>query len=395
MSYIKIDDVAKKYNDYVALKGFSLSIKEGEFVSLLGPSGCGKTSLLRAIAGLEDIHGGSISVNNQLMSRSGYTMAPERRNLGLIFQSYALWPHMTVFKNIAYGLKLRRWDRKDIKRRVEQVLDVVGLEGLEHRLPSELSGGQMQRVAVARSLAPEPAVLLFDEPLSNLDAKLRETMRFEIRRIQKEVGTTAIYVTHDQAEAMVISDRIILMDKGQIVQEGTARDLYERPTTSFAARFLGFSNLLPARVAEPADRDGIGMLNVDAVPDTPVPGLVGQRSQVGDRVTVSIRPEAVSVTPAHGTEHLIGDAQVKLPGKVTDLVYAGNLCDAFVDVGGTPIRAQLRPVDLAQLALGDEVHVSFDRRSVWAVSDEPHGNRGRDGSTADSASESSRLTTTV
>ena len=246
MSYIEIENVVKDYGTFVALRGISLDVQEGEFVSLLGPSGCGKTSLLRSIAGLEDIQGGSITVSDRLLSRKGYTVPPERRNVGLIFQSYALWPHMTVLKNIAYGLKLRKWDKNRIAARVKEVLGVVGLEGLENRLPSQLSGGQMQRVAVARSLAAAPGVLLFDEPLSNLDAKLRETMRFELRRIQKSVGTTAVYVTHDQGEAMVISDRIVLMNHGEIVQQGTARDLYETPESEFAAKFVGFSNLIPA-----------------------------------------------------------------------------------------------------------------------------------------------------
>ena len=369
MSYIEIQDVRKSYGDYLALRNFSLDVEEGEFVSLLGPSGCGKTSLLRAIAGLEVIHGGTISVNGRLLSQNGYTMAPERRNMGLIFQSYALWPHMTVFKNIAYGLKLRHWDRKDIARRVAEVLDVVGLEGMEERLPSQLSGGQMQRVAVARSLAPEPAVLLFDEPLSNLDAKLRESMRFELRRIQKEIGTTAIYVTHDQAEAMVISDRIILMNKGQIVQEGSADDLYERPSTSFAAKFLGFSNLMPARVEAPANAaNGLGLLRLEDAEGTTIRGVVQTGMQVGDSVTISIRPEAIRVERdgRHSSDY--GDA-VRLPGTIRDLVYAGNLCDAFVDIGQTQLRAQLLPSELVRLAVGDNVRAVFDSHSVWTVAD--------------------------
>ncbi len=367
--------VRKTYGDYLALRDFTLDVEEGEFVSLLGPSGCGKTSLLRAIAGLEDIHGGSIVVNGKLLSKNGFTMAPERRNMGLIFQSYALWPHMTVFKNIAYGLKLRKWDRKDIARRVREVLEVVGLEGMEKRLPSELSGGQMQRVAVARSLAPNPAVLLFDEPLSNLDAKLRESMRFELRRIQKEVGTTAIYVTHDQAEAMVISDRIILMSKGAIMQEGTAKDLYERPTTSFAAKFLGFSNLLPARVEADADADGIGSLRVDGFGGTTVPGMVGNGMRAGDEVTISIRPEAIHVEPRGAGSHR--DGVITLPGTVSDLVYAGNLCDAFVDMAGTQLRAQLLPIELSQLSVGDQVNAVFDARSVWTVAEQTHPDAAR------------------
>ena len=368
MSYIEIRDVRKQYGDFLALRGFSLDVAEGEFVSLLGPSGCGKTSLLRAIVGLEEIHGGTISVNDRLMSRAGYTMAPERRNMGLIFQSYALWPHMSVFKNIAYGLKLRDWDRKDIKRRVGEVLELVGLEGMEKRLPSELSGGQMQRVAVARSLAPEPAVLLFDEPLSNLDAKLRESMRFEIRRIQKSIGTTAVYVTHDQAEAMVISDRIILMNKGTIVQEGTARELYERPKTGFAAKFLGFSNFLPGTVETATGSDGLGAVRLGVAGGIVVPTALHAELKVGDPILLSVRPEAVTIDQAHAAR--AGDSVAGLPGRVVDLVYAGNVCDAFLDIDGTPFRAQVLPHELEQLSIGDRVVASFAPRTAWAVADD-------------------------
>ena len=374
MSYLHIDQVTKDYGTYLALREISLDVKEGEFVSLLGPSGCGKTSLLRSIAGLEDIQGGSITVDNRLFSKKGYTMPPESRHVGLIFQSYALWPHMTVFKNIAYGLKLHGWKRTEIKRRVTEVLELVGLEGLEGRLPAQLSGGQMQRVAVARSLAATPALLLFDEPLSNLDAKLRENMRFELRRIQREVGTTAVYVTHDQSEAMVISDRIVLMNEGRIVQDGTAQDLYERPESAFAAKFLGFSNFIPARVDDVSSTDGFATFLLDLPGGGVVRGATREGLKRGDLVDLSIRPESVRVCD-RGTDAAIDSRRgsVRLPASVTDMVYAGNVCDVFLDFSGKRIRAQLVPADYARLTVGGAVDMVFEPQSVWPVPRDSEG----------------------
>ena len=367
MSYIQIQDVVKDYSTFRALRGISLDVAEGEFVSLLGPSGCGKTTLLRSIAGLEEIHGGSISVQDKVLSSKGYTMPPERRNVGLIFQSYALWPHMTVFKNIAYGLKLHGWKKSAIAPRVAEVLDVVGLEGMDARYPSQLSGGQMQRVAVARSLAAAPSVLLFDEPLSNLDAKLRESMRIELRRIQKEVGTTAVYVTHDQAEAMVISDRIVLMNSGEIVQQGSAKDLYETPETAFAAKFLGFSNMMDAKVVSTDGAGGVAQFELDGVRLPAIRGRARDDVRAGDRVQLSVRPEAIRIgerSEASGGET---DGVVTLPAAVTDVIYAGSICDVFMDAGGLKLRAQVTPADLERLAVGDGVSATFDSRTVWPV----------------------------
>ncbi len=379
MSYIKIDNVVKDYGTFVALRGVSLDVEEGEFVSLLGPSGCGKTSLLRSLAGLEDIQGGSITVSDRILSRKGYTVPPERRNVGLIFQSYALWPHMTVFKNIAYGLKLRKWDKKRIAARVEEVLGVVGLEGLEDRLPAQLSGGQMQRVAVARSLAAAPGVLLFDEPLSNLDAKLRETMRFELRRIQKSVGTTAVYVTHDQAEAMVISDRIVLMNHGEIVQQGTARELYETPESEFAAKFVGFSNLIPAAVESVGGSSTFSTYRVDGAGSWLVPGKVRPDIPNGTAVMLSVRPECIRV--ARPGDVATADSVVALPAKVRDIVYAGNLCDVFLAVGEFKVRAQVHPSQVEGFGAGDDVSAVFSAKSVWPVirdANEPEVGEGAD-----------------
>ena len=368
MSDIQIKNVVKEYSStFTALRGVSIDVAEGEFVSLLGPSGCGKTTLLRSIAGLEDIHGGSISVKGKVMSSKGYTMPPERRNVGLIFQSYALWPHMTVFKNIAYGLKLHGWSKSDIGPRVAEVLQVVGLEGLEQRYPSQLSGGQMQRVAVARSLAAAPSVLLFDEPLSNLDAKLRESMRVELRRIQKAVGTTAVYVTHDQAEAMVISDRIVLMNQGEIVQVGTARELYETPETMFAAKFLGFANMLAARVLSIDSGSDLAQFELEGIRAPLITGRSRKDIVVNDRVHLSLRPEAIRIGSRTETSRGSSDRDVTLPASVVDIIYAGNICDVFLNASGLSLRAQVTPGDLEGLSVGDGVTAIFDSRSVWPV----------------------------
>jgi ABC-type Fe3+/spermidine/putrescine transport system ATPase subunit len=368
MSDIQIKKVVKEYSPtFTALRGVSIDVAEGEFVSLLGPSGCGKTTLLRSIAGLEDIHGGSIAVKGKVLSEKGYTMPPERRNVGLIFQSYALWPHMTVFKNIAYGLRLHGWKKADIAPRVAQVLKVVGLEGLEQRYPSQLSGGQMQRVAVARSLAAAPSVLLFDEPLSNLDAKLRESMRVELRRIQKEVGTTAVYVTHDQAEAMVISDRIVLMNQGEIVQVGTAKELYETPETMFAAKFLGFANMLAARMVSTDPSAGLAQFELEGIRAPHISGRIRKDVHVGDRVHLSLRPEAIRIGPATELSRGPSEHTVNLPCSVEDVIYAGNICDVFLNFSGLRLRAQVTPGDLEKLSIGDGVTAIADAKSIWPV----------------------------
>lgn len=257
MGKVEIINVVKRFGKTVAVDHVSFKVEEGEVVSLLGPSGCGKTTLLRCVAGLEDIDEGEIFLGGKLVTSPSKRVfvPPEKRRLGLVFQSYALWPNMTVYKNIAYGLEIRGFPKQEIERRVKAVLELVGLEGLEQRYPYQLSGGQQQRVALARSLVYDPEVLLLDEPLSNLDLKIREKMREEIRQILKRTGITAIYVTHDQEEAFAISDRVIIMNRGRIVQEGRPEDIYEHPADPFVAEFIGRSNILEAQVKKvDADR---------------------------------------------------------------------------------------------------------------------------------------------
>src|SRR4030095_8369614 len=252
MPGITLRGLVKRYGDFAALEDLSLEVRAGELVSLLGPSGCGKTTTLRLVAGFLKPEAGEIRVGDRLLSSPAAVVPPERRRMAMIFQSYALWPHMTVAQNVGYGLRFKGGvSRADRGRRVTAMLKVVRLDGLEHRYPGELSGGQQQRVAVARALVVEPEVLLLDEPLSNLDANLREEMRFEIRRLHEAFGITTLYVTHDQAEAMVISDRIAVLERGRVAQIGTADELFHRPRTRFVAEFIGKTNVLDGKAVAP------------------------------------------------------------------------------------------------------------------------------------------------
>ena len=244
MAYLELDGLSKAYGSLKVVKNINLSVDKGKLVCLLGPSGCGKTTTLRLIAGFIAATEGEIRVGGKSMSSANATVPPERRNMSMIFQSYALWPHMTVFGNVAYGLGLRGMAKAEIERNVEKILSATQLLALKDRYPGELSGGQQQRVSLARALVIQPEILLLDEPLSNLDANLREEMRFEIRRLHDEFRYTTVYVTHDQAEAMTTADMIVVMNDGNIEQAGTPEDIYERPETEFVARFIGGTNIL-------------------------------------------------------------------------------------------------------------------------------------------------------
>lgn len=345
-----------RYGDYVAVDGVSFHVADGEFVSLLGPSGCGKTTTLRCIAGLESATRGEIRIGRDIVARDGHEVPPEKRGVNMVFQSYAVWPHMTVFDNVAYGLRVHRQGRAEIERRTNEALRLVGLAGLESRYGTELSGGQQQRVAVARAVVTEPRLLLFDEPLSNLDAGLRERMRFELVGLQRRLGRTSVYVTHDQAEAMVMSDRIILMNGGRIVQEGSPRDLYDRPASRFAAEFVGSANLLEAEITAP---HGNGHMTVTAG------GLTLHASGTGigsnTHALVCIRPE--TIVPANG----LGDANV-FAARVGRVSFLGASLNCELAVGGLTLRVDMPA--RTRIAEGDELLFRVAPECVVLVPDE-------------------------
>ncbi|HIQ05677.1 MAG TPA: ABC transporter ATP-binding protein [Anaerolineae bacterium] len=316
MAFLEIENLEVEYEKgSPVLWDFSLSVEEGELISLLGPSGCGKTTTLRTVAGFITPRRGHIRIAGKDYTRQ----PPNKRNIGLVFQSYALFPHLTVFDNVAFGLKMRRVSRVEIKQRVTQVLDMVEMAGFEDRLPSQLSGGQQQRVALARAVVVKPDLLLLDEPLSNLDAKLRIGMRAELHRLQRQLGITMIYVTHDQVEALSLSDRVVVMNQGQIEQIGTPEEIYFRPATLFVAQFVGFDNGFTARVVRVAD----DRLELEADGIRLFAEAHGQsRMQVGDQVNVSFRPEAVLLHAKPGPN--------RIPGEVIFRTFQGSTAQYLI-----------------------------------------------------------------
>jgi ABC-type Fe3+/spermidine/putrescine transport system ATPase subunit len=271
MARIELRGLSKRFGGAdPAVHDLSLEIADREFVTLLGPSGCGKTTTLRMLAGFIQPDVGSIVVDGQMLSSPQAVVPPERRRMGMVFQNYAIWPHKTVFDNVAFGLRVQRRSASEITQRVGAMLELVGLEGLDRRYPNQLSGGQQQRVALARSLVMEPAILLLDEPLSNLDAKLRERVRWELKELQRRLEITFLYVTHDQAEALALSDRIAVLHQGRLMQYGSPRDVYLRPMNRLVADFMGTVNLVPARVVRDRRTCGV-VLGSRLVPNVPLP----------------------------------------------------------------------------------------------------------------------------
>jgi iron(III) transport system ATP-binding protein len=321
MATVELQRLAKRFGSAAVVDGIDLTIPDGAFVCLLGPSGCGKTTLLRLVAGFIAPDAGEIRVGGARLSAPGAVVAPERRGMSMIFQSYALWPHMTVEQNVAYGLRLRRLDPAETARRIATICAATKLEPLLRRYPGELSGGQQQRVALARALVVEPQTLLLDEPLSNLDANLREEMRFEIRRLHDEFRYTTIYVTHDQSEAMATADLIVVLNAGRIEQAGAPEEIYRRPRSEFVARFVGGANVLPGRFA-------------------------------GLAAPFAIRLEDVVLSPGDGAP-----ARPGVPGTVVRRVFLGGVRDYVIDAGGEEVRVTTSAdVDLAP---GSPVRLTF------------------------------------
>ncbi len=330
------------------MKNLTLEIGDTQFVTLLGPSGCGKTTTLRLIAGFLTPDAGVIRVGDAILSSKDGVLPPEKRGMGMVFQTYAVWPHRTVYENVAFGLQVRKVPRRDARKRVADVLEMVNLSGLEDRYPNQLSGGQQQRVALARSLVVEPGILLLDEPLSNLDAKLRERMRWELKELQRRTAITFVYVTHDQSEAMALSDRIAVMHQGELVQFGSPREIYSRPANRTVADFMGLVNLVPGRVVDGGD--GVVALGGDHRVRLPLPPGVRE----GMVVQVAIRPENIALTGVAS-----GEAAGLLPVRVITSTFLGNLTDYQVALDdGTRLRVQTHPLEIYDV--GQRIHARID-----------------------------------
>jgi ABC-type Fe3+/spermidine/putrescine transport system ATPase subunit len=343
---LAITGLTKLYAGQTVVDALDLTVRDGEFMTLLGPSGCGKTTTLRAVAGLVEIDGGEIRFDGRLMN----DVPPNKRSTAMVFQSYALFPHMNVRENIGFGLRMRRVRGQELARQVTQAMELVGLEALGDRKPGQLSGGQQQRVALARAVATRPDVLLFDEPLSNLDAKLRERLRIEIRELQAKLGITSIYVTHDQAEALVISDRIAVMNGGRIEQLGDPLTIYRHPATRFTAEFIGQANILAATV-------GRSLPDGEVELDTPVGRLIcaGAAIPAGHaEFLISWRPEDM-VPFAPGLENHI-------TARVTRTVFMGNLTDVHLEVDGVGLRIE-RPGPIS-LHAGESLEVAVPKDRI-------------------------------
>ena len=332
---LEVRQLTKRYSPQVSVGPISFEVREGEFFSLLGPSGCGKTTTLRCIAGFEALSDGSIRLHGDRLDDK----PPHRRDVGLVFQNYALFPHLTVFENVAFGLRLRRIGKAAIADRVGRVLQLVDLAGMAARFPAQLSGGQQQRVAIARSLVLEPRILMFDEPLSNLDLKLRIQMREELRNLQRRLGKTSIYVTHDQTEALALSDRIAVLSHGRIEQIGTPAEIYEHPASAFVAEFIGGSNMLRGHIVEHCDREVIvatemGLrLRCRTEPN-------GAGAAEAAEVSVLLRPERIQIQAPGGTETTDGN---RLSARIADVTYLGEDLHLSLDLaGGDRLRASVK-----------------------------------------------------
>jgi iron(III) transport system ATP-binding protein len=364
MAGVRLLALTKRYGeDVAAVRDLTLEIRHGELLSLLGPSGCGKTTTLRLIAGFLVPDAGEIWLGDRRLASPGAAVPPERRGMSMLFQSYAVWPHKTVAENVIYGLKFRDVARAEWPRRLQEALTLVRLEGFADRYPGELSGGQQQRVALARALVVEPATLLLDEPLSNLDAHLREEMRFEIRRVHEALKITTVYVTHDQAEAMVTSDRIAVMNAGSVEQVGTPAEIYERPATAFVAGFIGRTNLLRGRVAADgrvACDGGLELIAAD-----------GPEHQAGTVVSVSIRPHKIALAPAAadaapGTTVERAPRNV-FPGTIARAAYFGDAMDYQVAITETAATLRVAAAPEPRFTVGQAVVVQIEPRACILV----------------------------
>ncbi len=344
MSTIKIDKVRKCFGNVEVLKEFNQVFEDKEFITLLGPSGCGKTTMLRMLAGFEKPTSGTISIDDKVVSSDKVFVPPEKRDIGMVFQSYAVWPHMTVFDNIAYPLKIKKVPKDIIKEKVDAIMEVVHLSQYADRIPSQLSGGQQQRVALGRALVAEPNLLLLDEPLSNLDAKLRENMRFEIKEIQKKLGITVVYVTHDQIEAMTMSDKVIVINDGIIQQVGNPMEIYRKPANQFVAAFVGKIDFIHAI----SENGKITIRDTDQTLDY-------DGELTGD-VVVAIRPESIHLCREGG----------KLHGVMENKTFMGDVNDCYIRLpNGKGVRVIAPPETYDEYEVGDEIGLDFETFHVY------------------------------
>jgi spermidine/putrescine ABC transporter ATP-binding subunit len=356
---VRLEKVGKRYGDQWVVRNVDLHIRRGEFFTLLGPSGCGKTTLLRMIAGFAQPDVGLVSIDGQVVNQ----VPPWRRDVGLVFQSYALWPHLTVFDNVAFGLRERKAPRDEITRRVRAALDQVELKGTEARRPSQLSGGQQQRVALARTLVIQPRVLLLDEPLSNLDAKLRVEMRLELQKLQRDLGLTTIYVTHDQEEALALSNCIAVINHGEVVQQGEPRAIYEQPSNDFVAGFIGQANLLPATIGQVLDHSLWVTIENGATIEIPMPSSFAPL-RAGEAVRLSVRPEAIEIRDA--SDQASGGNWIS--GKIAASAYQGAFVEYEITVAGKAFKARVaNPKGKTLYQRGDQVRLNFAAEELVVV----------------------------
>jgi len=353
MTKLALRALSKRFGEVAAVDEVDLAIAPGEFVSLLGPSGCGKTTTLRMIAGFIDPSAGSIEMDGRVLSSPAGSLPPERRQMSMIFQSYAVWPNMTVEDNVAFGLRLRKLAGEEVRRRVGEMLDVVQMRHLAGRYPAELSGGQQQRVALARAIVIQPQVLLLDEPLSNLDANLREEMRFEIKRLHEEFRITTVYVTHDQAEAMVTSDRIAVMNRGRIEQVDDPHTLYTRPKTRFVAGFIGRTNFVEG-ICDGATVAFDGF----ALPTKLIEG------EVSGRVTFSIRPQSMRLSRERSPG---GAGRPQIAVTILERAYLGEFWDYVVAPNGGALRLKVTAPPLDVYAVGEAATLEIDPRQMAPI----------------------------
>jgi putative spermidine/putrescine transport system ATP-binding protein len=351
MTHLALTDISKQYAGTTVVKGFNLDVKKGEFVSFLGPSGCGKTTTLRMIAGFEAPSTGKVVLDDADITST----APNQRNVGMVFQAYALFPNMTVAQNIGFGMQIHKESKAAIKQRVEEMLSIIHLEQKGNSYPNQLSGGQQQRVALARALANRPHVLLLDEPLSALDAKIRVSLRAEIRAIQRKLGITAIYVTHDQEEALSISDRIVVMNNGEIEQVGTPFEIYNFPQTAFVASFVGTLNTTDAEVLDPAK----GLLRIDGVTLETAEDFNGRSK--GDKIRVAIRPERLNFVSVEKKANVM-DATIE------NITFLGSVVRIQVRIGSAKFNMDTFNNPFLELPkIGDKDQVTCSREAVLVL----------------------------